>query len=379
MVKGKLANKSVTICISRNQAYFPHIPLFSALDPVPTPKMRPSSSTILLTSTLLLPSHAQNTTNTPQNTTTCSPNYHPNLSTSPVNSTGTLKWTWDILFSSNSYTLPWFYSVLLNATTPRNAGPPITVSTYISVPDNLPNGTRICAYQFGSINATLEDPQSGTHSCKGAISDSCIEFLNEGWKKAGVRSGNRCPDYYDGTAEGRKAFEERCPELGMGSARCMYLFSLSHSHFRFLTFLPSHVYTQTNHTSHTGSHYQSPTNTSCPTTHLPNIDLPDGYISLNAPSQLTPFEDFTFEESVSLEQMYDLMTRQVVPLVVRAELEGESGVSQGSTEYLCVVANETVEGSRRVEGGVPWSGVGRVKGRRWAVGVGVVVGMLLVW
>lgn len=77
--------------------------------------------------------------------------------------------------------------------------------------------------------------------------------------------------------------------------------------------------------------------------------------------------------------MYDLMTRQVVPLVVRAELEGESGVSQGSTEYLCVVANETVEGSRRVEGGVPWSGVGRVKGRRWAVGVGVVVGMLLVW
>ncbi|KAK3202672.1 hypothetical protein GRF29_154g379455, partial [Pseudopithomyces chartarum] len=177
--------------------------------------MRPSSSTILLTSTLLLPSHAQNTTNTPQNTTTCSPNYHPNLSTSPVNSTGTLKWTWDILFSSNSYTLPWFYSVLLNATTPRNAGPPITVSTYISVPDNLPNGTRICAYQFGSINATLEDPQSGTHS----------------W-----------------------------------------------------------------------SHYQSPTNTSCPTTHLPNIDLPDGYISLNAPSQLTPFEDFTFEESVSLEQ-----------------------------------------------------------------------------
>ena len=190
--------------------------------------MRPSSPTILLTSTLLLlPSHAQNTTNPPQNTTTCPPTYHPNLSTSPINSTGTLKWTWDILLSSNFYTAPWFYSVLLNATTPRSARPPLTASTYISVPDNLPNGTRICAYQFGSINATLEEPQPGTHSCKGAISDSCVEFLEEGWKKEGGRGGNRCPDYYVGTVGGRKEFEERCPELGVGAARCMYLFPFS--------------------------------------------------------------------------------------------------------------------------------------------------------
>ena len=71
------------------------------------------------------------------------------------------------------------------------------------------------------------------------------------------------------------------------------------------------------------------------------------------------------------------MTRQVVPLVVRAELKGEGDVWQGSTEYLCVVADGVVEGSRRVEGGVPWSAGGRVRARSWVVGVGMLVGILL--
>jgi len=35
----------------------------------------------------------------------------------------------------------------------------------------------------------MDDAKKGTHRCKGAISDSCIEFLEEGWKEGGVRGG----------------------------------------------------------------------------------------------------------------------------------------------------------------------------------------------
>ena len=80
-----------------------------------------------------------------------------------------------------------------------------------------------------------------------------------------------------------------------------------------------------------------------------------------------------------MEQTYDLMTRQVVPIFLKADLWRNGGfIWQASTEFLCVVGNETVEGSRVAEGEVPWSGAGMVTIAGWAkVMLAGVVGMIL--
>ena len=215
---------------------FPHCTIFYAYPKLKV-KMWTLDSKILLTtaSTLLISAHAQSATNSTRNETSCSDQVPLlNSGNATVNSTGLKQWTWELPNEKNNkYTEPWYVSLLIHDTLRGNDvgkrmfNGGITANTFVSVPANLPNGTRICAYQFGSINATLDDTQPAKkNSCKGAIGDGCIDYLSKNWRSSGRKNANDCPEYHDGSPDSVQAFRDACPELNKGvNNRCTLLSS----------------------------------------------------------------------------------------------------------------------------------------------------------
>lgn len=170
------------------------------------------SSLLIAASTVLLPALAQNSTNT----TTPSCIGSTEIETKGLNSTGQRELTWNSTYPTGD---PWYVTTLTRTRWHDGDASDITTLAYISVPENVPNNTEMCIYQFNNINATLE-AASEENSCNGAISATCVDFLTD---MLGTTNGNFCPDY--SPVDQGDAFEKACPMLKGNRARSM---SLSH-------------------------------------------------------------------------------------------------------------------------------------------------------
>lgn len=124
-----------------------------------------------------------------------------------VNSTGQQEFTWNSSYASND---PWYVSVLVGYQGIEwNDSHDVRANAYISVPENVSNGTEICIYQYSNINATLGS--GGENSCSAVISSACIDHLN----KVLTISAPYCPS--SDTASTSEAFNQACPMLKGGS------------------------------------------------------------------------------------------------------------------------------------------------------------------
>jgi hypothetical protein len=124
-----------------------------------------------------------------------------------VNSTGLQEFTWNASYAGDD---PWYASVLVGPQGPDwNDRSDVRGNAYISVPENVPNRTEVCIYQYLNINTTLES--GGDDSCSGVISSGCIDHLT----KVLSSSTNRCP--HSDTTTTSEAFKKACPMLKGGS------------------------------------------------------------------------------------------------------------------------------------------------------------------
>jgi hypothetical protein len=130
-----------------------------------------------------------------------------------VNSTGQHEFTWNSSYATND---PWYVSVLVGSRGAEwNDYHDVKADTYISVPENVPNETKICLYQYTNINATLES--GGENSCDGVISSACVDHLTEALNQ----SASGCPSSDTGTT--LEAFNKACPMLQGISAQSKFL------------------------------------------------------------------------------------------------------------------------------------------------------------
>lgn len=63
-------------------------------------------------------------------------------------------------------------------------------------------------------------------------------------------------------------------------------------------------------------------------------------------------------DGIVAKMQYDLITRQAIPLIIRGDFVDKSGKYESKVEFLCVVANNTVEGSRVADKEKPWESTG---------------------
>ncbi|KAM0277632.1 hypothetical protein ACHAQH_005660 [Verticillium albo-atrum] len=175
---------------------------------------------------------------------------------------------------------------------------------FLSVPSDFvssetANATRICGYTMRGQNATSEGDGSGKDSCRGVLSDECVE---EALKTP------MPPD--DGP----------CPELDVGD-KC----DVS---TRYRTF--------------------------CIWDNLPHVDIPSGHRSFAGfpGGHIMPPDAEETEFDV-----YDLRVRQTVPMLFTVR----SG-SQEKAHMVCVAPSNVVEGSREPEAEFPPSGAPGLRG-----------------
>lgn len=334
-------------------------------------KMLTSTSTtaaLLLLTTRLPSTSAQNSTNT-----TCpisSFEFPPDAS---VNATGSTSWNWN---SEGYADHPWYLSVLLNDTTrgkePTRQFGGIEMLAYVSVPRSAPNNTQICAYQFGSLNATLEEDASGENSCKGAVSDECVEWLKENMVPKG---GDRCPGFNDGSKGGLEEWKKKCPMLAESGTAVNGMFPLPISLYVHASVLPT---PQPTNPLPADISFRSVTNQTCAYSSLPSLSLPSNYTTHGLPSAFSPYGNSFNERNTT--RAYDLMTRQVLPYVLVASLQVPgTDAKQVLTRFVCAVPDKVVEGSRKVEGAKPWESAAarwRRSGLLW-VGVFLAVGFAM--
>ncbi|KAM0322542.1 hypothetical protein ACHAQA_009389 [Verticillium albo-atrum] len=184
---------------------------------------------------------------------------------------------------------------------------------FLSVPDDLPgsatgNETRICAYTMPGQNATSEGDGLAENSCKGVMSDECIEaYLNAPMPP----QDGPCPAY---------DVEDRC-DIPTG-IRTITPLVLNESR--------------------------------CALDELPHSGVPDGYSTFSgfpAGFMLPP------DGNQSEFEVYDLRVRQPVPMLFTVR----SG-STAQAHLVCLAPSDVVEGSREPEAEFPPSGAAGLRG-----------------
>jgi len=246
-----------------------------------------------------------------------------------VNSTGQHEFTWNSSYAGDD---PWYVSVLVGSRYDDLRG-----HVYISVPGNVPNNTELCKYQYSNINATLE--AGGENSCSGVISSDCMDHLN----KALSDTSSYCPS--KDTSSVSDEFKKACPMLSGGS----------HNTVR-----------------------QDVTNSTCAYNNMPEeVQIPDNYNTFGTNAGVSPSDNFY----AAANETYDLLTRQTIPVVLLGRfVDPDSNLVQTSVEFVCMNANNTVEGSRVAEEQTPWDSAGADISARmvgWAAGVMTAVMLVL--
>jgi hypothetical protein len=111
---------------------------------------------------------------------------------------------------------------------------------------------------------------------------------------------------------------------------------------------------------------------------MPEVQIPDKY---NTFGTVIGLEVSDTNDKADANKTYDLLTRQAIPLVLLGRfVDQESNLVQSSVEFVCMTANNTVEGSRVPEQETPWQSTGadisaRIGG--WAAIVVIAVMLVL--
>lgn len=121
------------------------------------------------------------------------------------------------------------------------------------------------------------------------------------------------------------------------------------------------------------------TNSTCAYTNIPEVQIPDNYntFAANAGVGASDLNDPDANEQ------YDLSMRQTIPLVLLGRFfdpDSDSNLVQSSVEFVCMNANNTVEGSRVPEEETPWESAGADFSARmvgWVAGVVAAVMLVL--
>ncbi|EDU47208.1 hypothetical protein A1F94_004938 [Pyrenophora tritici-repentis] len=120
-------------------------------------------------------------------------------------------------------------------------------------------------------------------------------------------------------------------------------------------------------------------NSTCAYTDMPEVQIPDNYNTFRTATSVEVASNI--DENVTTDQIYDLMTRQTIPVVLLGRFaDPESNLVQSSVEFVCLTANKTVEGSRVPEQVTPWKSAGAGISARmvgWAAGVVTAVMLVL--
>jgi hypothetical protein len=89
---------------------------------------------------------------------------------------------------------------------------------------------------------------------------------------------------------------------------------------------------------------------------MPEVNIPDNYSTFGTVIGLQASDTIA---KVGANEMYDLLTRQTIPLVLLGRfVDPESNRVQRSVEFVCMTANNTVEGSRVPDQETPWESIG---------------------
>ena len=119
------------------------------------------------------------------------------------------------------------------------------------------------------------------------------------------------------------------------------------------------------------------TNSTCAFTNIPEVQIPDNYNTFVANIGIGGVDNTDADTN----EKYDLLTRQAIPLVLLGRFfDPDSNLVQSSVEFVCMNANNTVEGSRVAEEQTPWDSAGADISAGmvgWAAGVMTAVMLVL--
>ena len=111
---------------------------------------------------------------------------------------------------------------------------------------------------------------------------------------------------------------------------------------------------------------------------MPEVNIPDNYSTFGTVIGLQASNTIA---KVGENETYDLLTRQTIPLVLLGRFaDPESNLVQTGLKFVCMTANNTVEGSRVSEEETPWESAGADISARmvgWAAGIATAVMLML--
>ncbi|PNP86484.1 hypothetical protein FNYG_00186 [Fusarium nygamai] len=175
------------------------------------------------------------------------------------------------------------------------------IKGFISVPRYLvaEKSVGVCSYMFQGLNSSSENPDDADESCKGVISDACIEEFEN--STLPIRTSGGCPS--------SRAF--------ILSAECKKHLTL------YQTVQPRNISTD-----------------SCTLGNIPNLDVPVDYWTYGGSisSGETGSDDYDDFES------YDMRVQQTIPIFTVV-----SGGGISDRKLVCIAPNKIVSGSRKPE------------------------------
>jgi hypothetical protein len=119
-------------------------------------------------------------------------------------------------------------------------------------------------------------------------------------------------------------------------------------------------------------------NSTCAYTGMPEVQIPAKYNTFRTPVGIDVSDT---SANTGANETYDLLTQQAIPIVLLGRfVDPKSNLVQSSVEFVCMTANNTVEGSRVPEEKTPWESVGADISARmvgWAAGVVTAVMLVL--
>ena len=99
------------------------------------------------------------------------------------------------------------------------------------------------------------------------------------------------------------------------------------------------------------------TNNTCAYTELPEVQIPERYSTFGTTVGVEASDNMN--TNLDANKMYDLLTRQAIPLVLLGRfVDPDSNSVQTSVEFVCITPNNTVNGSRVPEEQTPWKSAG---------------------
>ncbi|EWZ45877.1 hypothetical protein FOCG_01593 [Fusarium oxysporum f. sp. radicis-lycopersici 26381] len=158
---------------------------------------------------------------------------------------------------------------------------------------------EVCPYMLKGLNNTSEDPDDADESCKGVMSDECIEEFENLTLPLGT--GKNCPSYQDFD------LSDKCK---------LHLYSA-------MLFPPRNFSTAR-----------------CSLDKIPYLDIPDNQRTYGTHISLGEDGDIDYDDY----DAYDIRVQQTIPMFMMVSTRGVS-----DSKMVCIAPNKVVQGSRKPE------------------------------